>query len=173
MRNIFEVNERQKEDKENQSLQNKKRDKELIDRAVEKEKQILQLERQMKEKERAEAKLVLKSIKNRSEERAAFEKGLEEIVDRQRQRQQREQDEAWERKEREKFQFMHDVFKSREEIMKQHMAEKEKARKVKKQERVDVDRMMSEHLDAEVKVAEEEWKKEKKSKKELLMQISE
>lgn len=75
MRNIFEVNERQKEDKENQSLQNKKRDKELIDRAVEKEKQILQLERQMKEKERAEAKLVLKSIKNRSEERAAFEKG--------------------------------------------------------------------------------------------------
>lgn len=98
---------------------------------------------------------------------------MEEIVDRERQRQQREQDEAWERKEREKFQFMHDVFKSREEIMKQHMAEKEKARKVKKQERVDVDRMMSEHLDAEVKVAEEEWKKEKKSKKELLMQISE
>ena len=132
MLDIYETNERQKEDKENQNLDSKKRDKELIDRAVERERQVIEIEKQMKQKHRSEAQLVLRSIKDRSGEIAAYEKGLEEIIEKERLRQEREQDEAWERKERQKLQFMHDVFKSRQEILNRNKEDKEEAKNVKR-----------------------------------------
>ena len=53
MKSIYDENEKQREDKENQNLDNKKRDKELIDRAVEKERQILEIEQHIKERNRS------------------------------------------------------------------------------------------------------------------------
>ena len=67
---------------------------------------------------------------------------------------------------------MNDVFKSREEILKRHQEEKNETKNVKKQEKIQVDRFFSEHQSNEIKRVEDEWRKERKSKNDILLQIS-
>lgn len=73
-----------------------------------------------KNHERDEAQRVLKSIKNRSGELAAYERELNRLIDEERMRRERKEDEEWLRKEKAREEFLRDVFVDREKKVKMH-----------------------------------------------------
>ena len=91
----MEINERQRFDRNEQLRLEKQKDKEMIERIVAKERQLIEFEKMMKDHEREEAKRVLNSIKNRSSEMAAYERELDRLIDEERKKRERKEDEAW------------------------------------------------------------------------------
>ena len=56
----------------------------MIQRIVEKQRQLAEYEKYMREQEKEEAKRTLKAIKNRNAEMAAYEKELDRLIEEER-----------------------------------------------------------------------------------------
>lgn len=64
----------------------------MIERIVSKERELVELEKYMRQQEKEEARRVLAGMKNRNAEMAAYEKQLDRLIDEERQRREKRQD---------------------------------------------------------------------------------
>lgn len=73
-----------KREKEEEARLEKLQDKEMIERIVEKERQLVEYERFMRQQDKEEARRVLASVKDRGAEMAAYERELDRIIEEER-----------------------------------------------------------------------------------------
>lgn len=85
----------------------------MIERIVEKERQLAQYEKYMREQEKEEARRILQGMKSRNSEMEAYEKELDRLIEEERVRRERKADEEWEKKERARIGLLHQVFEDR------------------------------------------------------------
>ena len=114
----------------------------MIERVVAKEREIAEYEKLMKDHEREESKRLLKSIKNRSSELAAYEKELDKMIDEERQKIQRKEDEKWEKKEKARLDMLYQVFDDRERRVKGHLEEKQQEKREKEHDRMEMEKKL-------------------------------
>jgi hypothetical protein len=85
-------------------------DRAMIERIVGKERQLADYEKLMKEKERDEAQRTLAGLKNKSQDMAAYEKELDRLIDGERVKKERKQQEDWEKREKARVNLLYQVF---------------------------------------------------------------
>lgn len=67
----------------------------MIERIVMKERQLAEYEKLMKEKEREEAKKILAGVKNKHQDMMAYEKELDRLIENERLKKEKKQQEDW------------------------------------------------------------------------------
>ena len=65
----------------------------MIERIVQKERQLLELEKMMRQQEKEEAKRILAGMKNRNSEMEAYERELDRLIEQERIRREKKADE--------------------------------------------------------------------------------
>lgn len=92
----------------------------MIQRILDKEKQLAELEKQQRLKYREEARKTLSSFKNRTQDLAAYEKELDRLIDAERKKKEAKQDEEWKKREQARIQLLYDVYHDRDRKVKEH-----------------------------------------------------
>ena len=120
---IHEENQRIKLEKEQALREEKERDRQMIERIVHKERQLGEYEKQMKEKEREEAKRTLAGVKNRNQDLLSYEKELDKLIEIERVKKEKKQQEEWEKREKARVNLLYQVYDDRERKVNEHKAE--------------------------------------------------
>jgi len=117
----------------------------MIERIVEKERQLAEYEKWMKESEREEAKRVLKGAKNKHQEMAAYEKELDRLIELERLKKEKKEEEEWAKREKARVNLLHGVYHDRERKVRDHNNEKDYEKKVKEDDKAEVERRLKAH----------------------------
>jgi hypothetical protein len=117
---------------------------------------LAELEKTMKQHEKEEARKVLQGMKNRTAEMVAYEKELDRLIDEERLKKERKEDEDWRNKEKARIGLLHQVYNDRERKVKQHQSEREEDKRQKEVDKQEVERRLKEYeADKERRMKEE------------------
>lgn len=79
----------------------------------------------MKEKERDEAKRTLAGVKNKNHDLLSYEKELDRLIEGERVKKEKKQQEEWEKREKARVNLLYQVYDDRERKVNEHKAELE------------------------------------------------
>ena len=95
LQTIHQENELIKLEKEDLIRKEKEADRLMIERIVQKERQLAEYEKLMKEKEREEARRTLAGVRSKGQDMLAYEKELDRLIELERLKKERKQQEDW------------------------------------------------------------------------------
>lgn len=157
---ILRTNEEQRAEKERVLAAEKLADKEMIDRIIAKEKELLQMEKEMKEQQKEENRKFLLNFKSRANELSKYEKELDRLIEEERARQEAKKLEEWQRQEEARIKLLRDVYADREQKVYHNLAQKDAEKQVKTLDRTAVDdRVAREEEESQFKRQERERKR--------------
>ena len=96
----------------------------MIERIVLKERQLAEYEKLMKEKEREEARRILAGVRSRGQDMLAYEKELDRLIEIERMKKEKKQQEEWDKREKARINLLYQVYDDRNRKVKEHKAEK-------------------------------------------------
>lgn len=85
----------------------------MIQRILEKEKLLAELEKEQKIKNREEARKTLSGFKNRTQDMANYEKELDRLIEAERKKKEAREDEEWRKREDARVKLLYDVYNDR------------------------------------------------------------
>lgn len=144
----------------------------MIERVILKERQLAELEKLMKEKEREETKKALQGFKNKNLEMVAYEKELDRLIEAERVRRDKKQQEEWEKKEKARVNLLYQVFDDRERKVREHQSEKDDDLRTKEQDKLEVERRLREYESEQEKRKREEFERNRREQMSLLDEIA-
>lgn len=97
----------------------------MIERIVQKERQLGEYEKLMKEKERDEARRSLAGVKNKGQDMLAYERELDRLIENERLKKERKQQEDWDKREKARINLLYQVYDDRERKVKDHKSERD------------------------------------------------
>ena len=110
----------------------------MIERIVAKERELAEYEKLLKEKEREEAKRVLAGFRNKGTELAAYEKELDRLIEIERVKKEKKQQEEWGKREKARLNLLYQVYDDRERKVREHQKTKDEELREKEQDKAEV-----------------------------------
>jgi hypothetical protein len=107
----------------------------MIERIVAKERELAEYEKLLKEKEREEAKRVLAGFRNKGTELAAYERELDRLIEIERVKKERKQQEEWGKREKARLNLLYQVYDDRERKVREHQKTKDEELREKEQDK--------------------------------------
>ena len=99
----------------------------------------------LKEKEREEARKVLAGFRNKNSELSAYERELDRLIEGERQKKEKKQQEDWEKREKARINLLYQVYDDRERKVREHQKTKEEELREKEQDKVEVEKRVREY----------------------------
>jgi hypothetical protein len=110
----------------------------MIERIVSKEHQLADYEKLMKDKEREEARRTLAGVKNKNQDMLSYERELDRLIEIERQKKEKKQQEDWEKREKARVNLLYQVFEDRDRKVKDHKSERDQELRVREQDKAEV-----------------------------------
>lgn len=107
----------------------------MIERIVAKERELAEYEKLLKEKEREEAKRVLAGFRNKGTELAAYERELDRLIEIERVKKEKKQQEEWGKREKARLNLLYQVYDDRERKVREHQKTKDEELREKEQDK--------------------------------------
>ena len=170
---IEKFNKKEEEERKKVIEFEKKKDKELVDSIVEKEKALDLIDKKEKEKkikEFAQNKKYLEYIMNQKKEAEIW---MDKIAQDEADREYKKQQEEWHKEDQKRIQLLKDVYKGREEALKYQKQIKEDEKNAIKEYRKQVDNEIDEYYEKLDEINKAEAIKRKQHQNQLLYQIKE
>ena len=173
---IEKFNKKEEEERKKVIEFEKKKDKELVESIVEKEKALDALdlidkkEKEKKIKEFEQNKKYLEYIMNQKKEAEIW---MDKIAQDEADREYKKQQDEWLKEDEKRIQLLKDVYKGREEALKYQKKIKEDEKNAIKEDRKQVDKEINEYYDKLEEINKAEAIKRKQHQKQLLYQIKE
>ena len=170
---IEKFNKKEEEERKKVIEFEKKKDKELVDSIVEKEKALDLIDKKEKEKkikEFAQNKKYLEYIMNQKKEAEIW---MDKIAQNEADREYKKQQEEWLKEDQKRIQLLKDVYKGREEALKYQKQIKEDEKNAIKEYRKQVDNEIDEYYEKLDEINKAEAIKRKQHQNQLLYQIKE
>ena len=170
---IEKFNKKEEEERKKAIEFEKKKDKELVDSIVEKEKALDLIDKKEKEKkikEFAQNKKYLEYIMNQKKEAEIW---MDKIAQDEADREYKKQQEEWLKEDQKRIQLLKDVYKGREEALKYQKQIKEDEKNAIKEYRKQVDNEIDEYYEKLDEINKAEAIKRKQHQNQLLYQIKE
>ena len=170
---IEKFNKKEEEERKKVIEFEKKKDKELVESIVEKEKALDLIDKKEKEKkikEFEQNKKYLEYIMNQKKEAEIW---MDKIAQDEADREYKKQQEEWMKEDAKRIQLLKDVYKGREEALKYQKKIKEDEKNAIKEDRKQVDKEINEYYDKLEEINKAEAIKRKQHQNQLLYQIKE
>ena len=170
---IEKFNKKEEEERKKVIEFEKKKDKELVESIVEKEKALDLIDKKEKEKkikEFEQNKKYLEYIMNQKKEAEIW---MDKIAQDEADREYKKQQEEWMKEDAKRIQLLKDVYKGREEALKYQKKIKEDEKNAIKEDRKQVDKEINEYYDKLEEINKAEANKRKQHQNQLLYQIKE
>ena len=170
---IEKFNKKEEEERKKVIEFEKKKDKELVESIVEKEKALDLIDKKEKEKkikEFEQNKKYLEYIMNQKKEAEIW---MDKIAQDEADREYKKQQDEWLKEDEKRIQLLKDVYKGREEALKYQKKIKEDEKNAIKEDRKQVDKEINEYYDKLEEINKAEAIKRKQHQKQLLYQIKE
>ena len=170
---IEKFNKKEEEERKKVIELEKKKDKELVESIVEKEKALDLIDKKEKEKkikEFEQNKKYLEYIMNQKKEAEIW---MDKIAQDEADREYKKQQDEWMKEDAKRIQLLKDVYKGREEALKYQKMIKEDEKNAIKEDRKQVDKEINEYYDKLEEINKAEALKRKQHQNQLLYQIKE
>ena len=98
-----------------------------------------------KEKEREEARRILAGVRGKGQDMVAYQKELDRLIEQERLKKERKQQEDWEKREKARINLLYQVYDDRERKVKDHKAERDEQLRIKEQDKIEVEKRLKEY----------------------------
>ena len=139
---------------------------------MQKERQLGEYEKVMKEKEREEARRALAGLKNKKEDMLAYERELDRLIEGERIKKEQKQQQEWEKREKESVHLLYQGFEDRERKVKEHRGEREEDLRVREQDRAEVERRVAEYEQEQERRKRDEFERNRAEQQKILEEIA-
>lgn len=171
-RDLIEHNRVQREFKDRIEHNEKTADKDMVQRIIEREKMLDQLDHEAREKARKETRDFLLNFKNRTDEYHTHEAELERLIREEDQKQWRKREEVWKKEEDARIKLLYETYDARASNIQEKKNKIEQDKQFQSREKARLDGDLRQFNDDEERRRYEKLLKAKQHQQELLRQIS-